>query len=190
MIKDEGKVELQNRFIMLKAKGFSYTKIANELHLSKGTLTSWNRELESEIAEFRGLQLEELYQEYFMYKESRIKKLGEVLKKIDGEIQKRDLTDIPTEKLLDFQIKYIKELKEEFVESKEDDNRTKMNEIDEISAGCILNEMFMLFLRFRRGEASLEQANKEYSLLMTLLRGYETHVLEKKVDSLREAIGN
>lgn len=190
MIKDEGKVVLQNKFIDLRAKGFSYSKIAKELNVSKGTLTAWNRDLGAEIAEYKAIQLDELYEEYFMLKESRIKKLGDTLKKLDEEIQDRDFKDLPTEKLLDYQIKFIKELKIEFVGPSEDDIDTNMNDIAKVSSKLVLQEMFQLFLRHKRGDIASEQVQKEISLLMALLKSYETSTLENKVDSLREAIGN
>jgi len=50
---DVGKEEQKNRFIHLRAKGYSYARIAKELGVSKGTLVNWNPELEAEIAQAR-----------------------------------------------------------------------------------------------------------------------------------------
>ena len=41
----EGKTKQKNQFIELRAKGYSYRKIAKELNISTGTLTVWDREL-------------------------------------------------------------------------------------------------------------------------------------------------
>jgi DNA invertase Pin-like site-specific DNA recombinase len=44
-----GKEEQKNRFIQLRAKGYSLAKIAKELHVSKGTLSNWNQDSEQRI---------------------------------------------------------------------------------------------------------------------------------------------
>jgi len=51
-----GKEEQKRRFVELRAKGYSYARIAKELRVSKGTLTAWNIELEAEIAKVRTVE--------------------------------------------------------------------------------------------------------------------------------------
>jgi len=113
---DPGRMELKSQFIDLRAKGYSYQKIARRLKVSKSTLANWSTELEGEIASLRAMELEALYERYFLTKESRIKLLGEQLKAIQTEIKSRSLKDIPTEKLLDLQLKLYQALQEEYVE--------------------------------------------------------------------------
>jgi transposase-like protein len=55
---DLGKEEQKHRFVVLRAKGYSYARIARELGVSKGTLTAWSAELEAEIAEAKAVELE------------------------------------------------------------------------------------------------------------------------------------
>ena len=55
-----GKEEQKSRFIHLRAKGYSYTKIAKELKVSTSTLTNWNQELQEEIAQAKAMELEAL----------------------------------------------------------------------------------------------------------------------------------
>ena len=88
---DLGKEEQKSKFIHLRAKGYSYERIAKELGVSKGTLVNWNTELESEIAQIRSIELEALQEEYFLLKEGRIRLLGGQLKALQTEIGKRDL---------------------------------------------------------------------------------------------------
>jgi transposase len=113
---DPGRMELKSQFIDLRAKGYSYQKIARRLKVSKSTLANWSTELEGEIASLRAMELEALYERYFLTKESRIKLLGEQLKAIQTEIKSRSLKDISTEKLLDLQLKLYQALQEEYVE--------------------------------------------------------------------------
>ncbi len=88
---DLGKEEQKSRFIHLRAKGYSFARIAKELGVAKSTLSNWNQELEEEIARTRALELEALQEEYYLLKEGRIKLLGEQLKAIQEEIANRDL---------------------------------------------------------------------------------------------------
>lgn len=113
---DPGRMELKNQFIELRAKGLSYQKIARRLKVSKSTLANWSTDLEGEIASLRAMELEALYEKYYLTKEARIKLLGEQLTAIQTEIKSRSLKDIPTEKLLDLQLKLYQALQEEYVE--------------------------------------------------------------------------
>lgn len=113
---EPGKAELKEQFIELRARGFSYVKIAKRLKLSRNTLASWSQELEAEIASLKAMELESLQEQYFLLKEGRIKLLGETLKGLQEELKKRDLAGVSTDKLLDMWLKVYQELKEEAIE--------------------------------------------------------------------------
>jgi len=113
-----GKLELQQDFIEYRAKGWSYAKIARKLKVAKSTLASWASDLEEEIASAKAMELEALLERYYLLKESRIKLLGEQIKAMEKELKARDLTKVPTEKLLEILLKYHQQLKEEYVEPK------------------------------------------------------------------------
>ncbi len=86
------------------------------MKLSRNTLASWSQELEAEIASLKAMELESLQEQYFLLKEGRIKLLGETLKGLQEELQKRDLAGVSTDKLLDMWLKVYQELKEEAIE--------------------------------------------------------------------------
>jgi transcriptional regulator with XRE-family HTH domain len=65
-----------------RAKGWSLRKIERKLKVSKSALAIWDRDLEEEIASLKAMELEALYKSYFLAKESRIKALGQQLRKI------------------------------------------------------------------------------------------------------------
>lgn len=111
-----GDLEVKEKFIELRAKGWTFDKIAKELHKRKATLIDWSKELESEIANRKAIELEALYEKHYLLKEQRIEKLGNLLNKIINEIENRNLKDIPTNKLFDLFLKYNKEIKEEMIE--------------------------------------------------------------------------
>lgn len=99
-------VKVKQRFIELRAKGYSYEKIAKEMGKAKQTLIDWGTELQEEIANLKAMELEELYTKYFLLKEQRLETFGELLNKMKKEATARDLSDLPTEKLLELLLKY------------------------------------------------------------------------------------
>lgn len=129
-----GDLKDKEKFIELRAKGWTFDKIAKELHKRKATLIDWSKELESEIANRKAIELEVLYEKHYLLKEQRIEKLGNLLNKIINEIDNRDLKDIPTNKLFDLLLKYNKEIKEEMIEpvyksTMEIENERQSNEL-------------------------------------------------------------
>jgi transcriptional regulator with XRE-family HTH domain len=109
-------LEIKERFIELRAKGWSFDKIAKELGKAKQTLIDWSKELQEDIANRKALELEALYESYYLLKENRLQSFGVILTKIKEEVERRDLSDVPTDKLLDLFLKYNSQVKEEVVE--------------------------------------------------------------------------
>jgi IS30 family transposase len=109
-------LEVKQRFIELRAQGWSFDKIAKELGKAKQTLIDWSKELEGEIANRKALELEALYESYYLQRENRLQTFGALLSKIKKEVESRDLSDVPTEKLLELFLKYNSQVKEEIVE--------------------------------------------------------------------------
>lgn len=108
--------ELKERFIELRAKGWSFDKIAKEIGKAKQTLIDWSKELQEEIANKKALELEALYENYYLLKENRLQTFGAMITKIKEEVERRDLSDVPTDKLLELLLKYNSQVKEEIVE--------------------------------------------------------------------------
>lgn len=107
------KKEQKNEFLELRAKGMSYDKIARELGVSKQTLINWSKELETELINLRVIEMEALREKYLITSQTQIELLGTQLKKVREELEKRDLSEIPTLKLFDLFMKYYKLLDEE-----------------------------------------------------------------------------
>jgi hypothetical protein len=108
-------LEIKNRFIELRAKGFSFDKISKQLGKAKQTLIDWNKEFNQEILNLKALEIEVLNEKYFLTKEKRIETFGILLNNLKSEIIKRDLRDIPTDKLLDLFLKYSNQIQKEIV---------------------------------------------------------------------------
>ena len=109
-------IDTKQQFIKLRAKGYSFDKIAKELGKAKQTLIDWSKELQDEIANLKALELEALYESYYLLKENRIQTFGGLLNKLKDEVLSRDLSDVPTDKLLDLFLKYNSQVKEEIIE--------------------------------------------------------------------------
>ena len=109
-------IDTKQRFIDLRARGWSFDKIAKELGKAKQTLIDWSKELQDEIANLKAMQLETLYESYYLLKENRLQTFGAMLTKIKEEALKRDLSDVPTDKLLDLLLKYENQVKDEVIE--------------------------------------------------------------------------
>jgi intein-encoded DNA endonuclease-like protein len=103
----------KEQFIQLRAQGVSYSNISKKIGKSKQTLIDWGKELEEEIRNLKAIELEAIYEKYFLLKEARLQSFGIITQRIKEEIESRDFSDIPTEKLLDIFLKYNSTIKEE-----------------------------------------------------------------------------
>jgi len=109
-------LQTKERFIELRAKGWSFDKIAKETGKAKQTLIDWSKELQDQIANCKALELEALYESYYLMRENRLQTFGAMLTKIKEEIERRSLSDVPTDKLLELLLKYNSQVKEEIIE--------------------------------------------------------------------------
>jgi len=100
-------IEDQQRFIELRAKNYSFDKIAQKMKKSKPTLIEWNKRLEVEIANQRAIEIEALLDQYLLTVEARFIRIGKILTRIEKEIEKVDLTKLSARELLDFYLKYL-----------------------------------------------------------------------------------
>ena len=109
-------LEVKEKFIELRSKGYSYERISKELGKCKQTLVDWSRRYEEEIANLKSMELEALNEKYFLQKQRKIEVFGESLKAIQKELSSRDLREVPTDKLMDLFLKYFSYLEAEKIE--------------------------------------------------------------------------
>ena len=95
----------QKKFIELRAKNKSFQSISDEIGVSKTTLIKWSKEFDYEISNLHNLELEALLEDYQATREQRIEYLGKIQDKILTELEKRDLSTVNTDKLLDMLLK-------------------------------------------------------------------------------------
>lgn len=157
--------EKKTEFIRLRAEGRSLRAIAEEIGVSKSTLSEWEKKLRAEVDRLRAENLEELYSSYGMAKEARIRRLGDTLRRIDTALDAVDLSALSPEKLLDYKLKYQAALKEEYRAGTGADVSGEAEET--------LEALRSLYRRTSAGETSLPEAKIELAILDHVVDGYE-----------------
>jgi len=88
------------------------------IHVSKRTLIYWSELHKEEIENKHNLELEALYEKYFMLKGQRIQSFGDMLLKIKDAMEKKfkadELSTVPIEKLVIMFEHYATLLKDEY----------------------------------------------------------------------------
>jgi IS30 family transposase len=113
-VNTQGKVEVKERFVELRASGLSYDAIAAQLNVSKPTLIGWGRELAREVHNARTLRMDALFEQYAVAKAKRVEVFGKRLDSILTELDKRDMSKVPTEALLKLALQYGESLRTEY----------------------------------------------------------------------------
>jgi|SRR5580765_2437110 len=102
--------DTQDKFMDLRAQGWSLGHIANELHVSKRTLVEWNRELASEIQSIRAAELELLKEKILASREEELDRLARLRKDVTDELANRMLKFVPVEKLFRLSVEMREEM--------------------------------------------------------------------------------
>lgn len=102
---------VREKFMLLRAEGQSFEKIASQLKVSKQTLINWSKEHCEQISNMRACRLETLYWEYYVSEERRLRLFGDQVASIKAELERRDLSDVPTDRLLALLAKYAELIK-------------------------------------------------------------------------------
>jgi transposase-like protein len=91
-------------FVMQRAQGKSFDKIAQELGVSKQTLITWQSELNNQIKEQIFYELQTITEAYAVTRKQRFdanaKLLGAVLAEMTRRADADQLAEIPTDKLV------------------------------------------------------------------------------------------
>ena len=91
-------------FVMQRAQGKSFDKIADDLGISKPTLIKWQGELFAQIREQEFYEVQAITEAYAVTRRLRFdataKTLGAVLAELDRRADTDQLADLPTDKLV------------------------------------------------------------------------------------------
>lgn len=91
--------ETVQRFIELRSQGMVYTRIAEELHVSRRTLINWSRQYQYEIQNLRSIEWEAFTESLLASRRERLKSLSERLQCLETELASRDLASVSTPQL-------------------------------------------------------------------------------------------
>lgn len=108
--------DTERKIIQLRAMGKSYSTIAKEAEVAKQTAVDTCKRCKEEIATLSALEIEELHETQRVGYSERITALSTLMQRVRAEIDKRDLSDVSTDKLIDLYLKQSAALKEELIE--------------------------------------------------------------------------
>lgn len=163
----------KQKFIELRAGDKSIRAIAKQLGISKDTASSWDKKFCTEIATRKNEQLQELYKEYGMVKESRIRRIGDILNAIDNAIDKKmkstwhTLDGMDWKDLLMLRREYQKDLNAEYapVIAQESASTTKET----------IRANFMAFmLKVQAGEINASEMQKQAAAFIAMAQAEKT----------------
>ncbi|NBS68092.1 hypothetical protein EBT31_04150 [bacterium] len=100
----------QEQFIELRAQGMSFAAIAERLGVAKSTLIAWSKDNKYEIGNLRQIHLEAMREKYRMGAERKVEIFAKQLDNVEGELAKRDMATVPTERLFNLLIKLTHKL--------------------------------------------------------------------------------
>ena len=92
-------LKTKERFIELRGQGLPLARIAAEINVSRPTLINWEHDFREEIDNAQAMELEAMYDKYFLSVRKKVEFFGDVLNRIQSELETRDLSTISTEKL-------------------------------------------------------------------------------------------
>lgn len=101
------------RIIELRAEGLSYAKIAEALKISKQTALEIVRDNKDEVTSLQAMEMEALFDAEKINLRGRVEQLSSLQARLREELAKRDLSKIPTDKLIALFIKTNQALKDE-----------------------------------------------------------------------------
>lgn len=117
-------LEQVGKFVELRARGYSYDKIAEETGISKPTLLKWSTDYSRELKEAEHFEMNSLLSQYGVLRQSRVEAFSSMLGKALQELKKRaeqnDYSEIPTDKLLKLTLELERRVEREAEEKKFD----------------------------------------------------------------------
>lgn len=101
------------RILELRAEGLSYAKIAEEASVSKQTAVDIVKANIDQVTTLQAVEMEAFLDTSRINYRGRVKQLSDLHNRLREEIERRDLSDIPTDKLINLYLKTSDSLKGE-----------------------------------------------------------------------------
>lgn len=96
------KEDFLEKFVEMRISGKTFAEIAEALDVSKQTLINWskNDETKEAIIFGRAMKFQSVLKAFELDREARVQRLAVLAQKINAELEKRDFSEVPTDKLL------------------------------------------------------------------------------------------
>jgi len=91
--------ETQQKFIELRAREWTYDRIAAELGVAKSTLVEWSRKFRFEINNRLALEMDALRDRVLGSRQARVNALVQKLARVEDALRQRDLAQLSTARL-------------------------------------------------------------------------------------------
>ncbi len=89
------------KFVEFRSVGKSYAEICLELNICKQTAVNWSKELQHEINNLKAIEFDRIQRLHRLHYEARIELFGLLLEKLRKEMDARDLSSLPTDKIIE-----------------------------------------------------------------------------------------
>ena len=90
------------KFVEMRISGKTFAEISEALGVSKQSLIGWSKNVETKetISMGKLMRLQSTLKIFELDREARVQRFATLAQKINAELEKRDLSEIPTDKLL------------------------------------------------------------------------------------------
>jgi transcriptional regulator with XRE-family HTH domain len=102
------------KFLVLRAQGKSFRTIEQEIGTSRGTLAKWEQDYSEELKNLKAIERDAMREKFLLTNQAQLELLGTQFTRLKEELERRDLSDIPTPKLFELVLKYSTRLTEDF----------------------------------------------------------------------------
>jgi hypothetical protein len=209
----------RQKFLELRAQGKSLRAIEIEIGTNRGTLAKWESECKEELENLKAMELEVMREEYSLTMQARIERFGRQLQRVTEELENRDLSDIPTPRLVDLAIKLDTKLREEGptptitseaglaarkanrqlvrslgtlhgpMQSLKEGDRVK-NGNGKVKGEDLVKLQVNVLQRYEAGEINDRTAANEIAIVNSIFKGIEIADLQTRLERIEVVLGN
>jgi transcriptional regulator len=209
-------IDTKQKFLALRARGKSLRTIAAELQVGRQTLVNWARECKEEIENLKAMELDALQEQYRLTTQAKVARCGAELKRVTEELEKRDLSNVPTLKLYDTMLKLYACVDEAcpaltFRDENELADQRALRELAAlrsarkasarsaqagrhgngdatVGADDLVTLQLNTLQRFKAGEIDERAAMTEIALVNSLLKGIELSSVQEELLNVKELL--
>ena len=106
-------LKIESEYVRLRQAGESIQALSDSLYVDESQCLKWERSHSRVIEQSRFIQTGKILREKKLTRQDRINTMSKILDKINSEIEQRDFSTIPTDKLIILGVKMSEILKNE-----------------------------------------------------------------------------